>query len=133
MFFYIIDSYSKKVVNFSPKDQIICIWFNFKHFKMITALWRQHVEQFPLCPVSIFWDLWLFFLLIFQNQSVAGDVIQQIKKRKPKKTCLLIWHKCQWASVIMNCPSYVVVVICGQNQLPKSDKVAKLGLLSNLI
>ena len=29
------DLYSMKVVNVSPKDQIMCIYFNFKHFKWL--------------------------------------------------------------------------------------------------
>ena len=42
---------------------------------MITALWRQHTEQFLSHPASI-------SFLIFQNQSVVADVIQQIKNEK---------------------------------------------------
>ena len=31
-------------------------------------------------PARTFWDLGFFFFFIFQNQSAAGDVFQQIKK-----------------------------------------------------
>ena len=38
--------------------------------------------------------IFFFFFLIFQNQSAVGDVIQRIKKRKPKllkiNMCILI-------------------------------------------
>ena len=51
---------------------------------MIIASWRQTMENMEHIlshPSSIFWDDFLkFFFLIFQNQSVAGNVNQQIKK-----------------------------------------------------
>ena len=44
---------------------------------MITALWRQHMEQF--CHILLAFSETCDFFLIFQNQSAAGDVILQIK------------------------------------------------------
>ena len=41
------------------------------------------MEKILSCPAGIFWDLWFIlfiYFLIFQNQSAAGDLIQQIKK-----------------------------------------------------
>ena len=47
------------------------------------------MEQCLSHPASIFWDLWILFL-IFQNQSAPGDVIQQIKKESLTKNIMKI-------------------------------------------
>ena len=69
------------MVNFSGKDQINVPLVQFKQIKMITAFWRQHFEKKKIVTSCLhFLRLVIFFfLLIFQNQSAAGGVIQQIK------------------------------------------------------
>ena len=38
---------------------------------MITALWRQHVEQFLSHPANIFWHLWFFSFFWFPKSKCS--------------------------------------------------------------
>ena len=69
---YIDDIYSEKKVNFSPKNHLMHNYFNLNYLK------GWHGIIFVICD-----QLSIFFFLIFQNQSAAGNVIQLIKKEKP--------------------------------------------------
>ena len=50
---------------------------------MITALWQQHLEK--NCHMLFEFSETLIFFSFFQNQSVVGNVIQQIKIKKSQK------------------------------------------------
>ena len=39
---------------------------------MITALWKQHLEQFLSHPARIFWDLYLFIYFYFRKSKCGG-------------------------------------------------------------
>ena len=78
---------------------------NFRIFRWLTrdetrqCVWGGKILLRATCLPAI----WVFFFKS-QFQSAAGNVIQTIKKK-----VWLIWHSCQWAYRIMNCPSSVVV------------------------
>ena len=67
---------------------------------MITALWRQYLEQSETCNLFIYL---FFFFLIFQNQSAVGDVIQQIKiKSLNMNKCKVLNGDLGWGGLMVS-------------------------------